>query len=75
MKRPKQTISGIRNSLVQKSLNAGNGSSLDVGQRIRSLPREDSQTIGASTPLIEGFGDVRRSTKNAEVRQLTGKLM
>lgn len=60
--------------MVQKSLNTDE-SSLQINSRIRSLPREESQTIGTVTPLVDRFGEIRRSTKNAEVRQLTGQLM
>ena len=45
-----------------------------MGGRIRSLPREPSQTIG-DTGMMNKVLDVRRSTKNAEVRQLTDQLI
>lgn len=49
---------------------------LAMGGRVKSQPREDSSIhAGTESSLIARVDSMRRSTKNSEVREVTGKLL
>ena len=65
----------MRNSMVQKSLGASDIPKLQIGGRVRSLPREENLINTEGGSLVTHTNELRRSTKNAEVRQLTEQLI
>jgi len=72
-KKPKN--GGLRNLSLQKSLDAGPPMVRLGTGRASSLPREQSSTLNADSSILEKANELRRSTKNSQVRNLTGKLI
>ena len=65
---------------MRQSLNmegADENSIMAMGGRVKSLPREDMSGgyAGTESSLIGRVDNLRRSTKNSEVREVTGKLL